>query len=366
MKKPDSFQPLSLFTMFAPITKFESQPDGSMIVTGLATTETVDAQGEIVDFEASEKAFSEWPGNIREMHQEIAVGKKLDVLIDRKTRQVGVRAKISAGAKDTQEKVKDGTLTGYSIGGTVNPGGRVAQKLDDGTDVVRLKDYKLVELSLVDRPANPDSTISVVKRNVATEILAKENDMPPKEEPTEEEAVETKVKPYEKVNEQSIEMLGQLKDSLVGAVAMIGTIMDQYQIMSETEGRRETAATDAAAKPAEEPVKSLSLKVGEESMSSIITKSLSEGLAGFKGELEAIRKKVETIERRPVRDIPVSNANAVAKSLGDAEPAAPGDVSVVEAALAAIKDPGERDRARQAALLSMMPGRKRAPAPPAR
>jgi hypothetical protein len=117
------------------------------------------------------KAFSAFRGNIREMHQPSAVGKmvsfKQDKYFDPNTKKfyngVFVSAYVSKGAQDAWEKVLDGTYTGFSIGGRMN-------KWDDGYDeksdsTIRIiKDYDLVELSLVDSPANQFANIMQVEK----------------------------------------------------------------------------------------------------------------------------------------------------------------------------------------------------------
>jgi hypothetical protein len=45
------------------------------IVSGFATLDNIDKQADIVTSEASMQAFSKFRGNIREMHQPVAVGK---------------------------------------------------------------------------------------------------------------------------------------------------------------------------------------------------------------------------------------------------------------------------------------------------
>jgi hypothetical protein len=141
------------------------------IVSGFASLDNVDKQGDIVTAEASMKAFSAFRGNIREMHQPLAVGKmvnfKEDRYFDPESKKfysgVFVSAYVSKGAQDTWEKVLDGTLTGFSIGGRMN-------KWDDGYDeksdsTIRIiKDYDLVELSLVDSPANQFANIMHVEK----------------------------------------------------------------------------------------------------------------------------------------------------------------------------------------------------------
>jgi hypothetical protein len=141
------------------------------IVSGFASLDNVDKQGDIVTADASMKAFSNFRGNIREMHQPSAVGKmvsfKEDKYFDAESKKfysgVFVSAYISKGANDAWEKVLDGTYTGFSIGGRMN-------KWDDGYDeksdsTIRIiKDYDLVELSLVDSPANQFANIMHVEK----------------------------------------------------------------------------------------------------------------------------------------------------------------------------------------------------------
>ncbi len=144
------------------------------IVSGFATLDNVDRQKDIVTAEASMKAFSKFRGNIREMHQPLAVGKmvafKEDKYFDPETKTffkgIYVSAYVSKGAQDTWEKVLDGTLSGFSIGGRMN-------KYDDAYDeksnssIRIIKEYDLVELSLVDTPANQFANVISVEKNDA-------------------------------------------------------------------------------------------------------------------------------------------------------------------------------------------------------
>ena len=142
------------------------------IVSGFATLDNLDKQADIVTTDASIKAFKSFRGNIREMHQPSAVGKmvsfKEDKYFDPEAKKfysgVFVSAYISKGAQDAWEKVLDGTYTGFSIGGKMN-------KWDDGydekmdTQIRIIKDYDLVELSLVDNPANQFANIVSIEKN---------------------------------------------------------------------------------------------------------------------------------------------------------------------------------------------------------
>jgi hypothetical protein len=141
------------------------------IVSGFATLDNVDKQSDIVTTEASLEAFKKFRGNIREMHQPIAIGKmvsfKEDKYFDPETKKfysgVYVSTYISKGAQDAWEKVLDGTYTGFSIGGRMN-------KWDDAYDekmdsqIRIIKEYDLVELSIVDTPANQFANILSVQK----------------------------------------------------------------------------------------------------------------------------------------------------------------------------------------------------------
>jgi len=151
-----------------PLTKVDAE---RRIVSGFATLDNIDKQNDIVTPEASVNAFSKFRGNIREMHQPKAVGKmvafKEDKYFDPEAKKfyqgIYVSAYISKGAQDAWEKVIDGTYTGFSIGGKMN-------KWDDAYDekmdaAIRIiKDYDLVELSLVDSPANQFANILSVEK----------------------------------------------------------------------------------------------------------------------------------------------------------------------------------------------------------
>ncbi len=151
-------------------------------VSGFASLDNLDKQMDIVTAEASMDAFAKFRGNIREMHQPLAVGKmvnfKAEKYFDPESKKfyngVYVSAYVSKGAQDTWEKVLDGTLTGFSIGGRMN-------KWDDGydeksdTQIRIIKDYDLVELSLVDSPANQFANIVSVEKVDGVDMIKGDN-----------------------------------------------------------------------------------------------------------------------------------------------------------------------------------------------
>jgi hypothetical protein len=166
-----------------PFTKVNRE---NRTVSGFATLDNVDQTGDVVTAEASVKAFESFRGNLREMHQSIAVGKvvsfKPETYYDQKSQTfyngVYVTSYISKGAQDTWEKVLDGTLSGFSIGGKIKESDNEVNKAT-GQSVRFIKDYDLVELSIVDSPANELCNIfsiekvngQMVYKGIATEVV---------------------------------------------------------------------------------------------------------------------------------------------------------------------------------------------------
>ena len=138
------------------------------IVTGIATADNPDLVDDVVNFDASVEAFSNWIGNIREMHSPVAVGKLVDwkpvsVVHEGETYQgIEVSVYISKGAESTWQKILDGTLRGFSIGGNVvKTEKKKSEKL--GRYINEIMNYRLGELSVVDNPCNPAGMFAMIK-----------------------------------------------------------------------------------------------------------------------------------------------------------------------------------------------------------
>lgn len=133
--------------LFANITK---RDDEQRMVWGVASTESLDSQGEVVKLDAVKGAWEDYMkfANIREMHQPSAVGKCKEYEFSDKDVTIGVKVVDDVAWK----KVTEGVYTGFSIGG------KAVSKMDGVITQLRL-----TEISLVDRPANPDALISVWK-----------------------------------------------------------------------------------------------------------------------------------------------------------------------------------------------------------
>ena len=172
----------NVINLSVPFTKVNRE---KRTVSGFATLDNIDQTGDVVTSESSLKAFESFRGNIREMHGSNAVGKMVsfrpETFYDPKAKEffngVYVDAYISKGAQDTWEKVLDGTLSGFSIGGKILESDNEVNKAN-GKTVRFIKNYELIELSIVDSPANElCNIISIQKVNgalmfkgIATEV----------------------------------------------------------------------------------------------------------------------------------------------------------------------------------------------------
>jgi len=175
IKKAQWFDDGNKFNMTVPFAKIDEE---KRTVSGFASLDNIDRHGDIVTSEASQKAFDRFRGNLREMHQPVAVGKVLSFkqqeFYDKESgktyKGVFVTTYVSRGAQNTWEKVLDGTLTGFSIGGNVLESSDEYDKNIDKS-VRKINDYELYELSLVDNPANPLANVFSIQKGVDGLIL---------------------------------------------------------------------------------------------------------------------------------------------------------------------------------------------------
>ena len=139
------------FHLYGNIEKFDPADDGSLLVTGIASTEDVDAQGEVVTADAMRKAIPSYlqSGTVREMHQPSAAGKPVSAFVDDDGR-THFTAKVVD--KSSIQKIKDGVLKGFSIG---------AKKLK--SEGSRITELLLKDISLVDLPCNSQCVFEIIK-----------------------------------------------------------------------------------------------------------------------------------------------------------------------------------------------------------
>lgn len=155
-------------SVYAGIVKMDDNPDGTLTVYGKATDDSVDIDQQICDAVWLDKAMPEWfttGGNIREQHSNIAAG----VAEEYERKQDGHY--ISALIVDpiSVKKVKSRVLKGFSIG-IKSP--RVVR--DEKAANGRIIDGQIVEVSLVDRPANPNARLVLAKSASGTIVKTEE------------------------------------------------------------------------------------------------------------------------------------------------------------------------------------------------
>lgn len=160
-----------------PIAKIDEE---RRLVSGFASLNNVDQHDEVVTAEASLDAFNSFRGNIREMHQPIAAGRMLsfsqETYYDQNTLEpyegIYVTVYVSKGAPDTWEKVIDGTLAGFSIGGFITDS-HTEYLADLGKSIRFITGLTLFELSLVDNPANQLANVLSIQKSDTGEMVAK-------------------------------------------------------------------------------------------------------------------------------------------------------------------------------------------------
>ena len=153
--------------VYADILKYDDNGDGTLTVYGKATDDALDIDQQICDPVWLDKAMPDWfrtGGNIREQHSNIAAG----VAQEYESKADGHY--ISALVVDPVSvlKVQNRVLRGFSIG-IKSPRVVRDQKAANG----RIVDGQIVEVSLVDRPANPNCQLVLAKSLNGEKTLTK-------------------------------------------------------------------------------------------------------------------------------------------------------------------------------------------------
>ena len=148
---------LDFTNAYAPLIKADKHSDGTMTVYGKATDDSIDSDSQICDATWLDTAMPQWfksGGNIREQHSNIAAGvaKEYEVKNDGHYITALVVDPVSV------KKVETGVLKGFSIGI------RAPRVVRDNKAINgRIIDGQIVEISLVDRPANPNAKLIMAK-----------------------------------------------------------------------------------------------------------------------------------------------------------------------------------------------------------
>ena len=212
----------NLATTYAQIVKTNKNDDGTLTVYGKATDDSLDIDQQIADDAWLSRAMPEWfmtGGNIREQHSNIAAG----VAKEYEAKSDGHY--ISALVVDpvSVRKVETGVLKGFSIGIR-------APRVVRDTKAVngRIIDGQIVEVSLVDRPANPNCQLVLAKSVEGETSLVKV-----------EELVETTIE--KEMHETEMPMNGEAKsvpsrEEMTERYAMAKRAFDECKSMCKEYG----------------------------------------------------------------------------------------------------------------------------------
>lgn len=139
---------------FGQISKVQAEDDGTIKVYGIASTDNVDDTGETITadcMKAALGAYLTW-GAVREMHGPSAAGTAISASVN----DAG-QLEFAAHIVDpiAVKKVQTGVYKGFSVGGKCTARDPLNKSIITGMN--------LTEVSLVDRPANPEAVINVWK-----------------------------------------------------------------------------------------------------------------------------------------------------------------------------------------------------------
>ncbi|MFB6955453.1 hypothetical protein ACFCYB_00095 [Streptomyces sp. NPDC056309] len=144
---------------WAPITKTEEQEDGTLMVYGPAASSDLDRDQQRLNAEWLDRAMPEWAqvGNIREQHdakRAVGVGVGLSKADDG-SHHIAAHI-VDPGAVT---KIKHKVLKGFSVG-IKNPKVVLGKADAPGGEVI---DGSICEISVVDRPCNPNTLFEIAK-----------------------------------------------------------------------------------------------------------------------------------------------------------------------------------------------------------
>lgn len=231
--------------LYAEIAKMEAQDDGTVKVWGYASSEAVDSDGEIIAAEAMKAAIPDYMkfGAVREMHGSNAAGTAIEINVEDDGRTF-FGAHIVDPVAVT--KVKTGVYKGFSIGGSVTA--------RDELNKSQITGLKLTEISLVDRPANPDAVFTCFKADKPKdeEEADKDEDDKSADKPDETPADDAEkaddkadVKDEDKKDEAEKSASVNLSES---EIVLLKTILARFEKSSVPDGLAKAESVDELAK----------------------------------------------------------------------------------------------------------------------
>jgi len=137
------------------------EENDELIIEGYANTVTKDRAGDVIPKEAWETSnalanYQKNPVILAYHNHSMPIGS----MIDFEVTELGlkIKAKISKGAGQVYNLIKDGVLRTFSVGFRI-----LDAEYDHKSETYFIKDVELHEVSVVSVPCNQDSTFSVAK-----------------------------------------------------------------------------------------------------------------------------------------------------------------------------------------------------------
>lgn len=302
---------------FIPFSKVEKQEDGSVVVYGIATDETLDADGQISDLEWSRQAVKRWEewGNIREMHQASAVGTSIEVI------DTGSAIELKSKIVDPVAALKceEGVYKGYSWGARSVPGNPMKVVKDASAPNGRIVGGEIVEISIVDRPANPSAIMGVAKaigipdETDVAKMIAEMTDFY-KSHTAEEKGIYAHLSlGADEYGESVVDAIEDLLESLGITGDMITAVQSAEEALGEKGQDTEVDKAQVTAF-----IKSMSPE--ELAEAGLVSQSALDELKGFVGEIETLKSQIAEMESKLIP--PAFSSKGALTPVANAETAA--------------------------------------------
>ena len=278
----------------------------SVTISGYASTNDIDRQGDVVPVSVWEKGMANYLKNpvILAFHNhDNPVGRMVDHRVDSKG--LWIKARISSAATNVFQLVSDGILTAFSIGFRI-----VDAEYNQATELFVVKELELHEISVVSVPANQNTLFSLEKAfDSAAQYQSFKMQFAPNSESAKglESSTEAESKPTSKEWKMSPE---EIKQVLADAAKQAAEDTTKAILAQQEQARKEKAAKEAAEAELEAKIKAAvasTVEVGQsgaERLLAEVEKRFAEqaeqsksAIAGLENALKEKAAEIEAINR---------------------------------------------------------------------
>ena len=272
-----------------------------LIIEGYANTISKDRVGDVIPKETWEKAsaltnYLKNPIILAQHNHNAPIGK----MISHEITDFGLKiaAKISTGAGDTYQLIKDGVLSTFSVGI-----GILDAEYDSKSETYFINEVELTEVSVVSIPCNQDSVFSVAKSMEQSEFnkFKQELTKPEGNQKEKNMTIEFDAEAYKK------ELLAGVADTLKAEKEAEKAAADKLAADKAAAAKVKADAQEAAKELNKEL--ELKLKAGNEAFTQYVTDNEAK-IVAHKDEMKALQDEVKALAAS--RNNPVAGAVATA------------------------------------------------------